>query len=129
MDHSPLPNCPIRDVVLTERDEQLLPELRRASAMGFPRCVVSQSATAWAESLQGPVSSHQSWALLCCYRCRLLLAEIPKGVDRNSVLKQRLQLWESGQISVLIGKVLGPQSSGPGSQNSKRDAATNKRTS
>ena len=50
--------------------------------------------------------------LLCRYRCRLLLAEIPKGVDWNSELKQRLQLWESGQVSVLIGKVLGQQNSG-----------------
>ena len=39
--------------------------------------------------------------------------EIPKGADRNSELKQWLQLWESGQISVLIGKVLGQQNSGP----------------
>ena len=54
-----------------------------------------------------------SLALLGRHRCRLLLAEIPKGVDRNSELKQGLQLWGSGQISVLIGKVLGQQNSGP----------------
>ena len=53
------------------------------------------------------------WALLCRYCCRLLLAVIPKGVDRNSELKQRRQLWEAGQVSVLIGKVLGQQNSGP----------------
>ena len=53
------------------------------------------------------MSGHQSWAVLCRYRCRLLLAEIPKGVDRNSELKQRLHLWETGQISDLICKVLG----------------------
>ena len=45
------------------------------------------------------MSGHQSTALLCRYRCRLLLAEIPKGVNRNSELKQRLQQWESGQSS------------------------------
>ena len=95
LDDSPLPNCPIRNVVLTDRDKQLLSELRRA----LPRCVVSRCATAWAESLEGAMSGHQSWALLCRFRCSLLLAEIPKGVDRNSELKQRLQLWESGQIS------------------------------
>ena len=27
------------------------------------------------------------WALLCRYRCRLLLAEVPKGTDSNSELK------------------------------------------
>ena len=90
LDDSPLPNCSIRDVVLTDRDKQLLSELRLASAMALPRCAVSRYATAWAESLDGAMSSHQSWALLCRYHSRLLLAEIPKGVDRNSELKQRL---------------------------------------
>ena len=95
LDDSPL-NCPIRDNTLTERDKQLLPELRQASAMALPRSVVSRHATAWAESLKGAMSGHQSWALLCRHRCRLLLAEIPKGVDRNSELKLRLHQWETG---------------------------------
>ena len=60
-------------------------ELRRASAMALPRCVVSRGATAWAESLGG-------WALLCRYSCRFLLAEVTQGVDRKSELKQRLHL-------------------------------------
>ena len=81
--------------------------------MAPPQCVVSRYATAWAESLEGATSGHQSWALLCRYRCRLLLAEIPKGVDRNSELKQVVQLWKSRQTSDLIGKVLGQQGSGP----------------
>ena len=77
MDDSPLPNCSIWDVVLTDRDKQLLSELRRASAMALPRCVVSRYATAWAESLEGAMSGHHSFTLLCRYRCRLLLVEIP----------------------------------------------------
>ena len=68
---SPLPNCTIR----TERDKYLLAELRRASAMACPRWVVSRCATAWAKSLAGGMSGHQSWALLCRHRCRLLLAD------------------------------------------------------
>ena len=71
--------------------------------MALPRCVVPRYATACAESLEGAMSGHQSWALLCRYRCRLLLAEIPKGVDKNSELKQRLQLRKTGQINALIG--------------------------
>ena len=81
--------------------------LRSASAMALSRCMVSRYATAWAESLEGAM------ALLCRNCCRLLLAEIPKGVDRNSEVKQRLHLWEAGQISDLICKVLGQQNSGP----------------
>ena len=59
------------------------------------------------------MSSHQSRALLCRYRCRLLLPEIQKGVGRNSELEQRFQLCESGQINDLIDLVLGQQNSGP----------------
>ena len=51
LDDSPLPNCLIRDVVLTDRFKHLLTELRRASAMALPRCVVSRCTTTWAESL------------------------------------------------------------------------------
>ena len=42
-DDSPLPNCPIRVIVLTERDKRLLAELRRASSDGSPalRCLSS----------------------------------------------------------------------------------------
>ena len=50
---------------------------------------------------------------LCFAATRLLQAEIPKSVDRNSELKQRLHLWERGHITDLISKVLGQQNSGP----------------
>ena len=99
-DDSPLPNCPVQDISLAERDKQVLAELRRA-------------AMAWAESLEGAMSGHQSWALLCHYRCRLLLAEVPKGTDRNAELKLRLQLWETGRVSELISQILGQHHSGP----------------
>ena len=76
------------------------------------RCSPSSAgphATAWAESLEGVTSGHHSWAC----RSRLLLAEIPEGVDRNSELRRRLQLWESGQINAQIGLVLGQQNLRP----------------
>ena len=81
--------------------------------MAIPRCIVSRCATAWAESLEGATSGHQSWAVLCRYRCRLLLAEVPKGSDRNAELKLRLLLWEAGEVSELIAKILEQQHSGP----------------
>ena len=123
LDDSPLPNSPFRDTVLTERDKQLLAELCRASAMALPRCVVSRYATAWAESLGGATSGHQSWALLCRYRCRLLLAEVPKGTDRNSELKLRLQMWEMGLVTEVIFKILGQQHSDPPRRRKTGDAA------
>ena len=107
LDDSPLPNCPIRDIVLRERDKQLFAELRRAFAMALPRCIVPRCATAWAESLEGAISGHQSWALLCRYRCRLLLTEVSKGTDRNAELKLRLSVREAGEVSGLITKIVG----------------------
>ena len=77
--------------------------------MALPRCVVSRYATARAESLEGAISGHQSWALLCRCRCRLRLAEVPRGTDRNLELKLRLRLWEAGEVSELISKILGKQ--------------------
>ena len=74
---SPVPNSPIRDIAITERDAQLLVDLRRAPAMAIPRSSVSRYATAWAESLEGALSAYQSWAILC----RSLLAEVPAGSD------------------------------------------------
>ena len=85
LDDSPLS---IRGVVPTQRDKQVLSKLRLASAMALSRCVVSRYATAWAESLEGAMS------------------EIPEGVDRNSELKQLLQLWttahEAGSFLLAI---------------------------
>ena len=79
--------------------------------MALPRCIVSRDATAWAKSLEGAISGHQTWALLCRYSCRLLLAEVPKGTDRNVELKLRLRMWERGRSVELISKIFGRQHS------------------
>ena len=104
--------CPARSrtasfaTVFSRSETRLvLPELRRASAVALPRCIVSRYATAWAESLEGAISGHQTWALLCRYRCRLLLAKVPEGTDRNVELKLLLRMWDEEQISELISKI------------------------
>ena len=112
LDDCPLPNCPIQDIALTELVSQLLTELRLASAMALMVHGLSIRYGLGRKSRRA-MSGHQSWAVLRRCRCRLLLAEIQKVVDRNSELKQRLQLCETAQISDLICKVLGQQDSGP----------------
>ena len=102
------------------RDKHLLTELRRVWAMVLPRCVVSRYAK---KVSKGAMSGHQSWSLLCRYWCRKLLA-IPKGVDRNSEVKQRLYLWEKRSDLQSPGSA----KLWAASQNSKRDAATVRRT-
>ena len=50
-----------------------------------------------------------AWATLCRYRARLIIAEVPKGTDRNEELKRRLRLWEQREIDELMQRVLGQQ--------------------
>ena len=46
---------------------------------------------------------------LARYRSRLLLGPIPEGMDRNTELKRRLQLWEAGSFNELCLRVAGQQ--------------------
>ena len=57
-------------------------------------------------------SSHWSPVLVHPVPMPLLLEEVPHGADGNTALKQRLQLWEAGEVHDLFGRVLGPQHSG-----------------
>ena len=90
--------------------------IRQAAARRLPqslsgghiqRYIVSRYATAWAESLVGAISGHQSRAVLCRYRCRLLLAEIFQRSDRNAELKQRLHLWKRAKCMSLMEEYWG----------------------
>ena len=47
-------------------------------------------------ALKEPSVLTKSWGFQCRYRCRLLLAEIPKGSDRNAELKTASTPLESG---------------------------------
>ena len=69
---------------------------------------------------------HQFWALLCRFRCRLLLAEIPTGVDRSSELNRDFSCG-IGTISNLISQSSGSASLWTVSQNTKKVAATDRR--
>ena len=128
LDDSPLPNCSIWNTVLTDRDKQLLSEPRRASAMALPRRVVLSIRHGLGRKSRGSHERSPVLALPCRCRCRLLLAEISKGVDRNSELKQRLQLWQSGQINALISLVPGSAELRAAAQNNREDAAADRRT-
>ena len=77
--------------------------------MALPRCIAARFATAWDESLEGAFRGHDTWATLCRFRSRLLLAEIPKGADRNTELRRRLRMWEEGHIKELVTRILGQQ--------------------
>ena len=71
---------------------------------------MSRCTPAWAESLDGALNGHQSCAMMCRYRCRLLLAEVPKSLDRNAKLERRRQPWEAGEVH--IARILGQQHKG-----------------
>ena len=52
LDESPIPISPIRDIVITKGDVQLLGDFHRATAMATPRSIVSRCATAWTECFE-----------------------------------------------------------------------------
>ena len=104
LDDSLVPNCAI---ILIERDKQLLAELRKASQG------LSLTASSLAVHLRGSHQRSPVWGVLCRYRCRLLLAEVTKGTDRNAELKLRLRMWEAGEVIELISEILEQQHSGP----------------
>ena len=53
-------------------------------------------------SLEGGISGHQSF-----------LTEVRQGTERNAELKLRLRLWQAGEVSELMSKILGQQHCGP----------------
>ena len=86
-----------------QRDAQLVIDLRQASQQWpFLAALFSRYATAWAESFEGALTGHQSWAMLCRCRSQLLLLKVPSGHDRNTELKQRLRLWEAGSFTISL---------------------------
>ena len=88
----------LRAVSLTAGSKETLPFLQRPSPLLSSQAVASRFAIAWAESLQGSMSGDETWALLCRYRRKLLLADLLVGTDRNEELKRRLRLWERGEM-------------------------------
>ena len=44
------------------------------------------------------MDGNANWSNLCRFRARLLLADVPEGVDRNEELKRRMRLWERGEM-------------------------------
>ena len=87
----PLPNCPVKA------------KSNYPPNFAGPRQWLSLAASFLAvprrgQSVEGAIGGHhQSLAVLCLYRCRLLLAEVPKDTDRNAELKLRLRVKECGR--------------------------------
>ena len=69
--HIAAPDRPVREISVRESDAE--------EAMAILRCVVSRDATAWAEGIEGALNGHGNLVPIC----RLLVADIPKGYDRN----------------------------------------------
>ena len=57
--------------------------IQRVLEPHIPVCVASRQAVCWAETVEGSLADNENWGFLSRYRSRLLLAVVPKGVDRN----------------------------------------------
>ena len=96
-------------MTLNEQPKTALPSLRRPSALPVPRALASRYAVAWSESLDGAMHGDETWALLCRYRAKLLLADVSHGTDRNEELKRRIRHWERAEMDDLVLRVVGQQ--------------------
>jgi hypothetical protein len=83
--------------------------LKRSTLVRVPGAVAARIGSSWAESLEGCLQGDNDWAFLARYRCRVLLAQVANGVDRNSELKRRLRLWEVGDFDELFARIRGQQ--------------------
>ena len=77
LDDSPIPSSQIRDIAVTEGEEQMLGERHRASATTILRSTVSRYATAWADRFEGALHGRGSWAILADIDVEIRLSEVP----------------------------------------------------
>ena len=99
----------IRAVGTSAETKNAARSLERGTLSRVPLAVASRFASCWAEALEGSMAGDNEWAFLARYRCRLLLAPVPEGADRNAELKRRLQMWEQGSFDDLTRRVAGQQ--------------------
>ena len=55
------------------------------------------------------MGGHQEWQKLAPFRCRLLLANVPRDLDRNEELKARFDLWQRASWRELLDRIMGQQ--------------------
>ena len=110
---SPLPDCPIRDIVLTERDTTGAARTPPSFCSGSPalHCLASRHGLGRKSRRSHECTPDVGFALPP--PLSPALAEVPKGTGRNVELKLRLRMWEEGQISEIISKIQGQQHPGP----------------
>ena len=98
----------------TAQSQQLLADLRRASAVAIPRWIVARYASAQAESLEGAVSGHQSCATGINSRrnrqkCGVKAAPTALGNRRNSIRDLTARGFMSKAMKGLVcGAAQGP---------------------
>ena len=99
-DDSPAPDSPVRDIAMRESDTEMLGELRRASAVAIPRCVVSRYATAWERAWKERsmvISPGQSRFGIGAGFCRHQPTQVA-----TAMLRRRVHMWESGEMHDLL---------------------------
>eukprot|EP00973_Karenia_brevis_P094477 12422703-Karenia_brevis.AAC.1 len=67
--------------------------------------LVTRYTASWAECLEGIVGADKTWCLVPRYRARLLCTLCPLEAGKHKELKERLELWESGDFAVLLERV------------------------
>ena len=77
----------------------------RTTAEDIPACILPGYVDTWTEAIEGCLDGEVVWGLLAQIRAKALLAPIPTNDDPNLEFKQRLQLWQKGDITGLVSRV------------------------
>ena len=97
--------APSRNLTLPPNLDEACLGISRSSAEHIPASLIPRYAVAWAECLEGLVTGDPTWSQLAKWRCRLLLCDIPRDSDRVTEIRERLCLWEMGDIQSLVVRV------------------------
>ena len=99
--------APMRALNLPQDLDGACAGLTRNSVENVPESLIPRFALAWAECLEGMAAGDPTWSSLAKWRTRLLACHIPFERDRVAEMRERLRLWESGDISSLTVRVQG----------------------
>ena len=89
----------VRSVRISSSIMEEAKQLKRNDTLKrVPICVAGRMCTCMAEALEGCVAGVETWEILARVWTRLLLARVPKRLDKNEQLKRRLHLWERGDF-------------------------------
>ena len=103
------PDVAVRQIRLSNDFVQRCRAIPRNTIERIPAGSAGCMANAWAEAMENILQGNAEWGVVAECRARLLLAgAYEEDVDKPAELKQRLRLWERGELEDLLGGTARP---------------------